>query len=98
MDSSRKPTLALHYEDDGLGLGKRLLFEASSLAAALDVTAGRQAQLFLDGTPVCRLLKADDTHPYWIVAACAPARENVPPLGASEDLPWPRQGFRLLSN
>lgn len=79
----RKPTLMLHYDDDAMGLEKRLLFEAATPAAALDVAAGeaagRHARLFVDGTPLCSLLKADEDHPYWIVAR--------PAAGMNEDSP-----------
>jgi len=69
---ARKPTIMLDYEDDAIGIAKRLLFEAETPAVALDIAkgeaAGRQARLFVDGEPLCSLLKADDEHPYWIVA------------------------------
>ncbi|HZG32935.1 MAG TPA: hypothetical protein VEZ59_06645 [Sphingopyxis sp.] len=72
---AQKSTLMLHYDDDDIGLEKRLLFEAASLAAALEIAAGeaagRHARLFVDGTPLCSLLKADEDNPYWIVAASA---------------------------
>lgn len=71
----RKPTIMLQYDDDAIGIGKRLLFEADTPAIALEIAAGeaagRHASLFVDGAPVCSLLKAGDEHPYWIVAAPA---------------------------
>ncbi|NYF33648.1 hypothetical protein [Sphingopyxis sp. JAI108] len=72
---SQKSTLMLHYEDDDIGLEKRLLFEAATPAAALEIAAGeaagRHARLFVDGTPLCSLLKADEDNPYWIIATSA---------------------------
>lgn len=83
---ARKPTLMLHYHEDHIGLEKRLLFEAASPASALDIAAGeaagRSARLFIDGTPLCSLLKADDDNPYWIVAAPT-ARTRADPASAT---------------
>lgn len=80
----RKPTITLHYDDDAIGIEKRLLFEAATPAAALEVAAGeaagRHARLFVDGEPLCSLLKADNEHPYWIIAA---------PAGVPSDIPHP---------
>ncbi|MBB6425365.1 hypothetical protein [Sphingopyxis sp. JAI128] len=73
----RKPTIMLQYDDDAIGIGKRLLFEAETPAAALEIAAGeaagRHASLFVDGEPLCSLLKTGDEHPYWIVAGPAGA-------------------------
>ncbi|OHD03206.1 MAG: hypothetical protein A2885_05660 [Sphingopyxis sp. RIFCSPHIGHO2_01_FULL_65_24] len=83
---ARKPTLMLHYDEDHIGLEKRLLFEAASPASALDIAAGeaagRSARLFVDGAPLCSLLKADDDNPYWVVAAPT-ARTRADPVSAS---------------
>lgn len=87
----RKPTLALHYDDDRIGIGKRLLFEAATPAAALEVAAGeaagRQARLFVDGAPLCSLLKADDEHPYWVVAGSGTSPEEHISPGTAGDIP-----------
>ncbi len=85
------PTLTLHYDEDDIGLEKRLLFEAESPAGALEIAAGeaagRTARLFVDGMPLCSLLKADQDNPYWIVAASA-ARTSDDPISAStEEVP-----------
>ena len=83
---TRKPTLMLHYDEDHIGLEKRLLFEAASPASALDIAAGeaagRSARLFVDGAPLCSLLKADDDNPYWIVAAPS-LRTRADPVSAT---------------
>lgn len=86
-------TLMLHYDDDDIGLEKRLLFEAANPAAALEIAAGeaagRHARLFVDGTPLCSLLKADEDNPYWIIATSAgPANYAPKPASPSpEELP-----------
>ncbi|MGL3821900.1 hypothetical protein [Sphingopyxis sp. R3-92] len=88
---TRKPTIMLQYGDDTLGLEKRLLFEAAGPAAALDVAAGeaagRHARLFVDGEPLCSLLKADEDFPYWIVGASSPVPKELPAADKSEDEP-----------
>lgn len=87
---ARKPTLMLHYDEDHIGLEKRLLFEAASPASALDIAAGeaagRSARLFVDGAPLCSLLKADDDNPYWIVAAPS-LRTSDEPTTTFEEMP-----------
>lgn len=81
-----KPTLTLHYDEDDIGLEKRLLFEAENPAGALEIAAGeaagRTARLFVDGMPLCSLLKADEDNPYWIVAASA-ARTGDDPISTT---------------
>lgn len=87
----RKPTLMLHYDDDHIGLEKRLLFEAATPAAALEIAAGeaagRYARLFVDGTPLCSLLKASEDNPYWVVAASAAQTSDDPISTPSEEMP-----------
>ena len=87
---ARKPTLMLHYDEDHIGLEKRLLFEAASPASALDIAAGeaagRSARLFVDGAPLCSLLKADDDNPYWVVAAPS-LRTRDEPTTTFEEMP-----------
>ncbi len=64
------PTFTLHYEDDGLGLDKRVEFDGSSPATALEIASseppGREAILSADGQPICRLAHAD--RGLWVVA------------------------------
>lgn len=64
------PTFTLHYQDDGVGLDKRVEFDGSCPGAALGVARnerpGRQATLLVDGAPLCRLGQTD--HGLWIVA------------------------------
>lgn len=69
----RKVTYTLRYDEDALGLPKRIEFEADSPAAALEIAMGeaegRRALLLADGEPLCQLVKAAaDPAPYWIVA------------------------------
>jgi hypothetical protein len=63
----------LRYEDDALGIEKRVEFEAQSAAYALEIARaevdGRQALLLENGRPLCRLMKAlPGEAPYWIIA------------------------------
>lgn len=87
----RKPTLTLYYDEDDIGLEKRLLFEAENPAGALEIAAGeaagRTARLFVDGMPLCSLLKADQDNPYWIVAASAARTSDGPVFASTEELP-----------
>jgi len=73
------PTFALHYEDDGVGLDKRVEFDGTSPAVALEVAGaerpGRRATLLVDGEPLCRLGQTD--HGLWIVAMAAHPPENL---------------------
>lgn len=89
----QKSALMLHYDDDGIGLEKRLLFEAATPAAALEIAAGeaagRHARLFVDGTPLCSLVKAGEDNPFWVIAASA-GRPTCAPNSTSslpDDLP-----------
>ncbi len=88
---ARKPTIMLQYDDDHIGLEKRLFFEASTPAAALEIAAGeaagRSARLFVDGAPICSLLKADEENPYWIVAASAARTGDDPIFTTSGEMP-----------
>jgi hypothetical protein len=70
-------TYTLRYDDDALGIGKRVEFEAANAAYALEIARGeadgRRALLLENGRPLCRLEKAapgDAT--FWIVAADTP--------------------------
>lgn len=65
-------TFSLHYEDDGLGLEKRVEFEARNAALALSIAhgeaEGRWAELLADGRPVCRLGRsATSAGDFWII-------------------------------
>lgn len=69
----RRRTYTLRYEEDALGLPKRIEFEAESPAGALEIAMGeaegRRALLLADGEPLCQLVKAAaDPAPFWIVA------------------------------
>ena len=65
-------TYSLQYEDDGLGLAKRVEFEGRSAALVLWVAhgeaEGRWAKLFADGRPICRLGRsATSAGDFWIL-------------------------------
>lgn len=71
--SGLRATYTLRYEDDSLGIEKRIEFEAVSAAYALEIARaeaeGRRALLLENGRPLCRLVKAlAGDAPYWIVA------------------------------
>ena len=90
---ARRLTYTLHYEEDALGLPKRIEFEADSPATALEIAmgeaAGRRALLLADGEPLCQLVKAAaDPAPYWIVARGS-ARDYSTGGAAASDLPRP---------
>jgi hypothetical protein len=81
----RRRTYTLRYEEDALGLPKRIEFEAESPAAALEIAMGeaegRRALLLADGEPLCQLVKAAaDPAPYWIVA---PDNSHNNPVGGT---------------
>lgn len=68
-----RATYTLHYEEDALGVEKRVEFEARTPAFALEIARseaeGRQALLLENGRPLCRLVKAlSGDASYWIVA------------------------------
>jgi len=76
----RRRTYTLRYEEDALGLPKRIEFEAESPAAALEIAMGeaegRRALLLADGEPLCQLVKAAaDPAPFWIVARDSARRD-----------------------
>ncbi len=69
----RRITYTLRYDEDALGVAKRVEFEAESAACALEIArgeaAGRRALLLENGRPLCRLTKAfPGEAPYWILA------------------------------
>ena len=69
---TRRATYTLCYDDDALGLPKRIELEAESPAMALEIAEGeadgRQARLLVDGEPLCQLVKAPAADaPYWII-------------------------------
>jgi hypothetical protein len=55
-------TYTLRYDDDAVGIGKRVEFEAANAAYALEIARGeadgRRALLLENGRPLCRLEKA----------------------------------------
>lgn len=71
-ETTPKRTYTLRYDDDALGLSKRIEFEAESPAIALEIAQGeadgRQAVLLVDGQPLCQLAKAPaEDGPFWII-------------------------------
>lgn len=84
---SRKVTYTLRYDEDAVGLPKRIEFEAENPATALEIAMGeaegRRALLLADGEPLCQLVKAAaDPGPFWIVAR-DPARADLPRRASS---------------
>ena len=74
QDLTERATYTLRYEDDALGLDKRIEFEAANPAYALKIAsveaAGRRALLLENGQPICALVKgASGDAPFWIVTA-----------------------------
>ncbi|HJS12320.1 hypothetical protein [Sphingopyxis sp.] len=65
-------TYALRYEDDGIGIEKRVEFEADTPAQALLIAQGeaegRWAELSADGRPICLLGRENlGAGNYWII-------------------------------
>jgi hypothetical protein len=65
-------TFTLRYDEDGLGLDKRIEFDAGNPAQALSIAQGeaegRWAELSVDGRPLCRLGRtATDVGDYWVI-------------------------------
>jgi hypothetical protein len=76
--SLQRRTYTLRYEDDAVGVAKRIEFEAETPASALEIAGGeaegRRALLLQNGQPLCRLTKAfPGEAPYWILAGAASA-------------------------
>ncbi|MBE1526922.1 hypothetical protein GGC65_001378 [Sphingopyxis sp. OAS728] len=82
------PTFTLRYKDDGLGLDKRVEFDATSPAVALGVASaereGRRAILLADGEPLCEL--ARESEGYWRIAgaSCTGGWVTAPSFGRQE--------------
>lgn len=65
-------TYALRYEDDGIGIEKRVEFEADTPAQALLIAQGeaegRWAELSADGRPICLLARETlGAGNYWVI-------------------------------
>lgn len=65
-------TYALRYEDDGIGIEKRVEFEADTPAQALLIAQGeaegRWAELSADGRPICLLGRENlGAGNYWVI-------------------------------
>ena len=81
--ASLRTSYSLLFDDDGVGLAKRIEFEAASASVALEIAErecdGRWALLVCDGKPVCRVGHNAGT---WTIAPCPPdlhANGNSPP-------------------
>lgn len=75
----------LRYEDDGLGVEKRVEFEADSPAQALLIAQGeaegRWAELSADGQRICQLGREGlGAANYWVIRSDAP--RNMSPVRA----------------
>ncbi|KGB53803.1 hypothetical protein OVY29_03400 [Sphingopyxis sp. SE2] len=72
-DASPRTSYSLQFEDDGVGLAKRMEFEAASASVALEIAErecdGRWALLACDGQPVCRVGHNGGT---WTIAPALP--------------------------
>lgn len=68
---SLRTSYSLQFDDDGVGLPKRIEFEAASAGVALEIAErecnGRWALLVRDGRPVCRVGHNAGT---WTIAPC----------------------------
>ncbi len=65
-------TFTLRYREDGLGLEKRIEFDAGNPAPAFSIAQGeaegRWAELSADGKPICRLGRTGtDAGDYWVI-------------------------------
>jgi len=74
QDAAERATYTLRYEEDALGIDKRIEFEAASPAYALEIAGaeaeGRRALLLENGRPICALVKAAaGDAPLWIIAS-----------------------------
>lgn len=69
-DHAIRTSYSLQFDDDGIGLPKRIEFEAATASAALEIAGpecdGRWALLARDGKALCRVGHAAGT---WLIAA-----------------------------
>ena len=77
MPDLSRLSYSLQFDDDGIGLPRRVEFEASSAGAALEIAEeqcdGRWAVLLCDGTALCRVGRSAGA---WMIAAY-PAPSNI---------------------
>lgn len=70
MTGRSKLSYSLQFDDDGIGLPRRVEFEAASAFAALEIAEeqcnGRWALLLCDGAELCRVGRSGGT---WMIAA-----------------------------
>lgn len=83
--ANNRITFSLYYDDDDVGIAKRVEFEAPNAALALDIAGGeaegRLVILCEGARPLCRLVKsAAGTAPLWVVLSAASADG---PVGSS---------------
>ena len=71
--ASLRTSYSLQFDDDGVGLPKRIEFEAASAGIALEIEErecdGRWALLVCDGQALCRVGHNGGT---WTILACPP--------------------------
>lgn len=76
MPAPSKLSYSLQFDDDGIGLPKRVEFEAVSAGAALEIAEeqcdGRWAVLLCDGAALCRVGRSAGA---WMISSC-PASPN----------------------
>ncbi len=74
MPDLTRLSYSLQFDDDGIGLPRRVEFEASNAGAALEIAEeqcdGRWAVLLCDGAALCRVGRSAGA---WMIAAYYPA-------------------------
>ncbi len=74
MPSLSKLSYSLQFEDDGVGLARRVEFEAASAGAALEIAEeqcnGRWAVLLCDGAALCRVGRSAGA---WMISSHQPS-------------------------
>jgi hypothetical protein len=72
-----KLSYSLQFEDDGVGLARRVEFEAASAGVALEIAEeqcnGRWAVLLCDGAALCRVGRSAGA---WMISACQPSPKS----------------------
>ncbi|MFC0103642.1 hypothetical protein [Sphingopyxis terrae] len=82
------PTFTLRFDDDGLGVAKRIEFDARDCAIALEIAGDeledRSALLLADGRPLCRLGRSSaGAAALWLVESPAAASPGCLPTSSA---------------
>lgn len=80
--ASNRITFSLYYDDDDVGIAKRVEFEAPNAALALEIAEGEAEGRFVilceGARPLCRFIKsAAGAAPLWVIFPPADARDPV---------------------